>query len=341
MYGRVRNYCLILVAAACVVAGCENQEKWDAFWGVKKKPPAETKGSGGARISVYELSRRLGLQVSESSSSSATLTGAANTVVIVADPGGGVYVNRKAAASPGPIRAIGGVLCVQASVVPRLRQMLKLGGSSATESKAVGSAKTVQPDQRKLPVVVVDAGHGGDESGAERTYDSGRVRVQIQEKDLNLDVALEVTRLLKDRGVRVVTTRTDDSTVSLDKRVEIANEAGAKLMVSVHSNAENKQTGNVRGFIVFVGKNASAASLAAAKRIEKRLAAAGVHGRGVRRHPKPIRVLVKPKCPSVLVEMGFMSSPRDLSLLRKADHRLLLARAIAEGILDFLKEAEK
>ncbi len=341
MYGRVQNYCLILAVAACVVVGCEGQEKWDAFWGIKKKPPADVNGRGSASISVDELSRRLGLEVSESSSSSATLIGRANTVVIVADPGGGVYVNGKTAARSGPIHTIGGVLCVQASVVPRLRQILKSGRSSPDVPKTVGIAKTVQPDQRKLPVVVVDAGHGGSQPGAERTYDSGRVRVVIQEKALNLDVALEVTRLLKDRGVRVVATRIDDSTVSLDKRVQIANETGVKLMVSVHSNAEKKQIGSVRGSIVFVGNNASARSLAAAKRIEKRLAAAGVQSLGVRRHPKPIRVLVKPKCPSVLVEMGFMSNPGDLSKLMRPDHRLLLARAIAEGILDFLKEGEK
>ena len=341
MCDTVRNYCLILAAAACVVAGCENQQKWDAFWGVKKNTPADVKGSGGTSISVHELSRRLGMQVSESSSSSATLARAANTVVIVANPGGGVYVNGKAAGSPGPIRLIGGVLCVQASVVPRLQQMLKLGPSSADEPGTVGSGQTQQPSGRRLPVVVVDAGHGGRDPGAERTDRSGRVRVKIQEKALNLDASLELVRLLRARGVRVVTTRIDDSTVSLDKRVEIADQAGAKLMVSIHADAEKTEIGNARGFTVFVGKNASAASLAAAKRIEKRLAAAGVQGRGVRRHPKAIRVLVKPKCPSVLVEMGFMSNPRDLSMLRRPGHRLLLARAIADGILDYLKEAEK
>lgn len=341
MYGFVRKLCLVLVAAACTVAGCEGREKWDAFWGIRKKPPAEVKGSEVGSISINELSQRLGLRVAQSSLSSATMTSAGNTVVIVADPGGRVYVNGKPAAHAGPIRAVGGVLCVPSSVISLLRQTLRRADLPKSEPKTADGAKRLQPDQRRLPVVVVDAGHGGKDPGAVRTYGSGRVRVQIQEKDLNLDAALELTRLLRDRGVRVVTTRTDDSTVSLDERVKIADQTSPALMVSIHADAEKKETGNAHGFTVFVGKNASAASLAAAKRIEKRLSGTRVHSRGVRRHEEAIRVLVKPKCPSVLVEMGFMSNPRDLSELMQADHRLLLAKAIAEGVMDFLKEGRK
>jgi N-acetylmuramoyl-L-alanine amidase len=207
--------------------------------------------------------------------------------------------------------------------------------------ETVNGAKTVQPDRPKFPMVVVDAGHGGRDPGAVRTYGSGRVRVQIQEKDLNLDVALEVSRLLRDGGVPVVMTRTDDSTVSLDERVRIADQTNPALMVSIHADAEKKQTGNASGFTVYVGENALPASLVAAKGIERRLAKTGVYGRGVRRHEKPLRVLVKPKCPSVLVEMGYLSNEREAAKLRQAHYRLMLAKAIAEGIMDFLKEAKK
>ncbi len=174
---------------------------------------------------------------------------------------------------------------------------------------------------------------------AVRTYGSGRVRVQIQEKDLNLDVALEVSRLLGDDGVPVVMTRTDDSTVSLDKRVKIADQTSPALMVSIHADANNNRDAN--GFTVYVGKNALSASLTAAKKIERRLAKTGVHSKGVRRHEKPIRVLVVPKCPSVLVEMGYLSNEQEAAKLKQAGHRLMLAKAIAGGIMDFLEEAKK
>lgn len=339
MYGFARKFCLVLVAAACTAAGCEGRQRWDAFWGIRKKPPADTKGFEGAGISIGELSRRLGLRVAETSSNSATLTNAANRVVIVGDPRGRVYVNGKAVAHTGSIRTVGGILCVPASVTSLLRPMLRGVGSSRRGPKTVNGAKAVQPDRRKLPVVVVDAGHGGRDPGAVRTYGSGRVRVQIREKDLNLDVALEVGRLLGDSGVPVVMTRTDDSTVSLDERVKIADQTNPALMVSIHADAHKNRDAN--GFTVYVGENALPASLVAAKEIERRLAKTGVHGRGVRRHEKPIRVLVKPKCPSVLVEMGYLSNEREAAKLRQAHYRLMLAKAIAEGIMDFLKEAKK
>lgn len=341
MHGFVRKFCLVLVVAACAAAGCTDadRQKWDAFWGIKKKPPADAKGSEAAGISINELSRRLGLRVTERSSNSATLTNAANRVVIVGDPRGHVYLNGKAVAHTGSIRTVGGILCVPTSVTSLLRPMLRGAGSSRSGPKTVSGAKTVQPDKRKLPVVVVDAGHGGRDPGAVRTYGSGRVRVQVQEKDLNLDVALEVSRLLGDGGVRVVMTRTDDSTVSLDERVKIADQTSPALMVSIHADAHKNSDAN--GFTVYVGKNALPASLTAAKEIERRLAKTGVYGRGVRRHEKPIRVLVVPKCPSVLVEMGYLSNEREAAKLRQADYRLMLAKAITEGIMDFLEEAKK
>jgi len=336
MCGSLRRLCLIFAAAACAASGCEARQKWDAFWGISKKPPAEVKGSRTASISIEELSRRVGLRVAKVSSSSATLTDADNTLVIVADPGGRVYLNGKAAACSGPIRAIGGVLCVPASVAAPLRRMLKPHGGGR---KTVDAAMKGRPHRRGAAMVVVDPGHGGKDPGAVRAYGSGRVRVQIREKDLNLDASLELTRLLRDRGVRVVMTRNDDSTVSLDERVKLADRISPALMVSIHAAAHKNR--KAHGYTVYIGKNASPASLAAAKKIERRLAKTGVYSKGVRRHWKAIRVLVKPKCPSVLVEMGYLSNEAEAARLQQAGHRLLLARAIAQGIMDFLKETKK
>ena len=336
MCGLLRRLCLIFVASACAASGCKARQQWDAFWGIGKKPPAEVKGSRTASISIEELSRRLSLRVAEVSSGSATLIDADNTLVIVADPGGRVYLNGKAAAFTGPIRAVGGVLCVPASVVAPLRRMLRPHGGGP---KTVDGAMKVRPYRRGAAVVVVDPGHGGKDPGAVRTYGSGRVRVQIREKDLNLDAALELARLLRGRGVRVVMTRSDDSTVSLDERVKLADRISPALMVSVHADAHTNR--KIHGYTVYVGKNASPASLAAAKKIERRLAKTGVYSKGVRRHEKLIRVLVKPKCPSVLVEMGYLSNEAEAARLQQAGHRLLLAGAIAEGVMDLLKDAKK
>ena len=77
---------------------------------------------------------------------------------------------------------------------------------------------------------MIDAGHGGDDHGA-------RGRAGLLEKDLVLDVAKRLGARLRERGLRVVMTRTDDRFVPLEERTSIANDARADLFVSIHANA--------------------------------------------------------------------------------------------------------
>lgn len=77
--------------------------------------------------------------------------------------------------------------------------------------------------------VIIDPGHGGDETGA--VSSSG-----VNEKDLNLSVALELARALKGMGSKVVLTRASDSTVGLYDRPAMANAAGADILISIHHN---------------------------------------------------------------------------------------------------------
>ena len=90
-----------------------------------------------------------------------------------------------------------------------------------------------------LDTVVIDAGHGG--------HDSGAVANGVKEKDVNLNVALLVGHYLETRlGMKVIYTREDDSFVELHERGNIANRAGAKLFISIHSNA-SAHNKNARG----------------------------------------------------------------------------------------------
>ncbi len=81
-----------------------------------------------------------------------------------------------------------------------------------------------------LDCIVIDAGHGG--------KDSGTMANGLREKDVTLAIALKLGRLIEERlGVRVVYTRTDDRFIELAQRGKIANEAGGKLFVSIHVDA--------------------------------------------------------------------------------------------------------
>lgn len=114
----------------------------------------------------------------------------------------------------------------------------------------------IGPDN-KIDVIVVDAGHGGRDFGA-----IGSKRTK--EKEVTLSIAKELAKLIrKDKLFKVIMTRDRDKFISLDKRAEIANKAGADLYISIHANASPKRS--VRGWNVFflaAAKNDSARAVA-------------------------------------------------------------------------------
>lgn len=118
------------------------------------------------------------------------------------------------------------------------------------------SPKIVGPDN-KIDVIVIDPGHGGSDYGA---IGKGGTR----EKDVVLAISRELSKLMrKDKQFRVISTRDRDKYVSLEKRAEIANNAGADLFISIHANASRKKS--VRGWNVFFlapAKNDSARAVA-------------------------------------------------------------------------------
>lgn len=95
---------------------------------------------------------------------------------------------------------------------------------------------------RNIKTIVVDAGHGGRDPGA--IGKSG-----LREKNINLDIANRLGKILKDAGIKVIMTRSSDYFVPLEKRVEIANNANPELFISIHTNANHARQMN--GFEVY------------------------------------------------------------------------------------------
>ncbi len=105
------------------------------------------------------------------------------------------------------------------------------------------SAPLVVGPDNKIDVIVIDAGHGGEDYGA---IGQGRTR----EKDVALKIARELAQMIrKDKQYKVVMTRDRDKFVALEDRARIANDAGADLFLSIHVNASPKK--NIRGWNVF------------------------------------------------------------------------------------------
>jgi N-acetylmuramoyl-L-alanine amidase len=183
---------------------------------------------------------------------------------------------------------------------------------------------------RTLPSVsiVIDAGHGGKDPGAPGL-------AGMSEKQVNLAVAREVTRLLRARGARVWNTRESDVFLTLDERCDHAEERRAALFVSIHADAARRRA--ARGTTVYIARNASKASVRAGTAIARALEQAGFESRGLRR--AGYRVLVGHSRPAVLVECGFLSNPTEAQLLATKSYRDRVAQAIADGIVAFVLES--
>ncbi len=124
-----------------------------------------------------------------------------------------------------------------------------VGGQRPTPANARSSASPASGNGLKRTYrIVVDAGHGGAQTGMIGTLGPGR---RIREKDITLAVSLEVERMLKQRGVQVIMIRRTDLDIDYRGRGRIANEAGGDLFISIHVNAANPAWRNAsaaRGF---------------------------------------------------------------------------------------------
>ncbi|HHY34066.1 MAG TPA: N-acetylmuramoyl-L-alanine amidase [Firmicutes bacterium] len=186
-----------------------------------------------------------------------------------------------------------------------------------------------------MPLVCVDAGHGGSDPGA--VGPGGEL-----EKDVNLAVARYVRVYVSRCGYQVVLTRDSDVELKLDQRVTLANQAGAHAFISVHSNLAVKsgeggytQDPGPRGLETFY-YHGSSKGKALAERLAGTVAVSS--GFPIRRvAPSGFYVVKYTLMPAVLVETGFLSNETDRSLLREPAFLDKLALGIAWGIADYLK----
>ena len=173
-------------------------------------------------------------------------------------------------------------------------------------------------------VVVVDAGHGG--------HDSGASVAGVREKDLNLALALLVQEKARGKGLRVILTRTTDTYVELVERVRLAERAGAVLYVSIHANYHRDP--RVCGVETWVDTNASPESVRLAESLQRAVVwATGAKDRGVQRQTLYLRHTT---LPAALVEVGYLSCPAEREKLQDPAYQDRIAEGIVQGILDYL-----
>ncbi len=172
--------------------------------------------------------------------------------------------------------------------------------------------------------IVIDPGHGGRDSGARGT--------RLLEKDVNLDVARQVARLLMEMGASVVLTRESDVFVDLYERPRMANRIGADLFLSVHCNAMPKpNTG--RGTETYYYHDFSQCLAVVVH--QALVAALGRRDNGVRW--ANFCVTRESEMPAVLVELMYLNTDEEEALLARPEVRTAAAEAIAEGLRQYVE----
>jgi len=192
------------------------------------------------------------------------------------------------------------------------------GGSGSDGRASAASAGSLRGR-----VIVIDPGHGGNDPGMlGTTYDS-------VEKELTLSTSRLLEDELRARGAKVILTRTEDEKPSLSKRVEISETNGADAFVSIHYNSSETKTS---GTLTFYYSRKKDEPLARA--IEARLkSGTGLKSNGVAYGN--YHVLRENDSPSALVELGFLSNPKDEKLAQSEEYRSKAAAAIAAGLEDY------
>jgi len=221
----------------------------------------------------------------------------------------------------------------------------------------------------KVGRIVIDPGHGG--------HDTGTIGpTGLMEKDLCLDVALRLGKIIRQRlpGAEVIFTREDDTYIPLEDRTSIANEAKADLFLSIHANSS--QDHKARGIeTYYLNLKGAPEDMEVAAR-ENALAQGGVHDlqdlvtriarnekleesrefagdvqeslakrlQKLSRYQKnrgvrkaPFVVLIGANMPSVLAEISFLSNPADEQLLKRPDARQRVAEGLYQGVASYLQ----
>jgi N-acetylmuramoyl-L-alanine amidase len=240
------------------------------------------------------------------------------------------------------------------------------GPARAAVPTADGETSLVRALGLKIGRIVIDAGHGG--------HDTGTIGADgILEKDVVLDVALRVGQLLHERlGAEIIYTRSDDTFIPLETRTAVANKAQADLFLSIHANSSpDASARGVETYYLNFTSSPDALETAARENavsdqsihqlsdLVKKIALkdkieesrefasdveaslygglqkgnAGLKDRGVKK--APFVVLIGANMPSILAEISFVTNEKDARQLREPEYRERVAESLYKGVAKY------
>lgn len=255
--------------------------------------------------------------------------GAGNRVISVRPNRQDFYVNNFRYVLSYPVISTGGDLLISAIDMKKLVDPV-LRPRFSTEA---GVVKTV----------VIDPGHGG--------HDAGAVSAWVREKDCNLAVAHKLRKKLESLGYKVVMTREDDRFLTLQQRVNIANQIPNSIFISIHHNSGRSAATGIETFTLapqgttspfartrryaeLAGNNQDSENIALATSVHSRaIRNTGAIDRGIQR--ARFSVLCTIQRPAILFEGGFVSNAREGRLIASSDYQDKLAESICDGVVSY------
>ncbi len=338
--------CLLAVLASAILSGCAT---------TSKRPPV----SGKEQAYLQDICESNGIVWEWEQVSEVVTLKYRNTRAQAMIDSDVVLMGDEKISLSAPIRRTRGAVTVpgdfQWKVIDRLRQ------------KTVAQKSDGIPKVRKI---VLDAGHGGKDPGAIG-------RNGTKEKGIVLDIAQRLKKILQERGMNVVMTRDSDEFIPLEGRTAIACRQNADLFVSIHANASparsvygvevysqkplkkisrialerkinedllfknlamRRDSSDVKKIVsdmLYGNKQAESKDLAEnmAQKVSRQIKTKDLGAKTADFH-----VLRNTLIPAVLVEVGFLSNPKEEKLLNNSEYRQKIAQGVAEGIMDYVNE---
>lgn len=202
-------------------------------------------------------------------------------------------------------------------------------------SQYVSSGKVAAKEKEKI--IMVDPGHGGS--------DPGKVGVHKElEKDLNLQIAQKVKKMLESKGYTVVMTRDADQGLydgdatnkkisDMKKRVELINKQQPSLVISIHQNSYHESS--IKGAQVFYYSHSKEGEKAAKVMQEALLTIDAKNNRQAKANDT-YYLLKKTKVPTIIVECGFLSNGEEAAALVTEEFQQKMAEAVCSGVFEYI-----
>ena len=196
----------------------------------------------------------------------------------------------------------------------------------STEQRVVPHAKEI------VPLVVIDAGHGG--------FDLGTHSKSYEEKQICLKTATYVRKYLEKAGYHVIMTRSRDEYLPLKKRAEIANHAKCQILISIHCNSAKNTS--AKGIEIFYTQKTESTRAKKSKQLAQSvlsamLAQTGADSRGIKEGN--FCVIRETKMPSILIETGFLTNEEERKKLSNDFYLDTVAKAITAGVDQYFKNS--